>query len=181
MSKKIVVITGSPRKKGNIFAMVDAFVASAESYGHTVTRFDAAFKNKDGCHACNKCYQNGKPCAFNEAFNEIAPEILDAKIIVFAMPVYFYSIPAQIKGIIDCMYSFLVGEKPIGGKKCAIISCCEDTDTSVFDGVVRPIERSAAFLKWTMIDSVLIPEVLNPGDINKTNGCAQAAALAAKL
>lgn len=42
MSKKIVVITGSPRKKGNSFAMTEAFIQAAEAKGHTVTRFDAA-------------------------------------------------------------------------------------------------------------------------------------------
>ena len=42
MSKKIVVITGSPRKKGNSFAMTEAFIRAAEEKGHTVTRFDAA-------------------------------------------------------------------------------------------------------------------------------------------
>lgn len=44
MSKKIVVITGSPRKTGNSFAMTDAFIKAAEAKNHTVTRFDAAMK-----------------------------------------------------------------------------------------------------------------------------------------
>ncbi len=42
MNKKIVVITGSPRKNGNSFAMTDAFIRAAEQKGHSVTRFDAA-------------------------------------------------------------------------------------------------------------------------------------------
>ena len=45
MGKKIVVITGSPRKAGNSFAMTEAFIAAAEKKGHTVTRFDAAKMN----------------------------------------------------------------------------------------------------------------------------------------
>ena len=48
MSKKIVVITGSPRKKGNSFAMTEAFVQAVEAKGHTVTRFDAALKSVSG-------------------------------------------------------------------------------------------------------------------------------------
>ena len=40
---KITVITGSPRKQGNSFAMTDAFIRSAEQRGHIVQRFDAAF------------------------------------------------------------------------------------------------------------------------------------------
>lgn len=44
MSKKIVVITGSPRKNGNSFAMTEAFIRAVDEKGHTVTRFDAALK-----------------------------------------------------------------------------------------------------------------------------------------
>ena len=51
MSKKIVVITGSPRKTGNSFAMTDAFIQAAEAKGHTVTRFDAAHLQVGGCRA----------------------------------------------------------------------------------------------------------------------------------
>lgn len=52
MSKKIVVITGSPRKNGNSFAMTDTFIRTAQEKGHTVTRFDAALKKVGGCRAC---------------------------------------------------------------------------------------------------------------------------------
>ena len=64
-SKKIVVITGSPRKDGNSFAMTDAFIKSAEAKGHTVTRFDAAMKKVGGCHACETCFKTGKACSFD--------------------------------------------------------------------------------------------------------------------
>ena len=60
MSKKIVVITGSPRTNGNSFAMTDAFVRAAQARGHQVTRFDAAEMRVGGCHACETCYKTGK-------------------------------------------------------------------------------------------------------------------------
>ena len=94
---------------------------------------------------------------------------------VFTMPVYWYSIPAQIKGMIDRIYSLVVG-----GKECALIACCEE-DLSVLDGVRIPMERTAALNKWKMVGEVLIPGVLNVGDIEKTDGCQQAAALANKI
>lgn len=72
------------------------------------------------------------------------------------MPVYWYSIPAQIKGVIDRIFSLVVGGKDIAGKKCALN-------------------------KWEMVGEVLIPGVLNPGDIDKTDGCKQAAALAESI
>ena len=181
MSKKIVVITGSPRKEGNSFAMTDAFIQAAEAKGHTVSRFDAAMKKVGGCHACETCFKTGKACSFDDDFNDIAPAILEADAVVFSMPVYWYSIPAQIKGVIDRLFSFVVGGKEIADKECALITCCEEDDLSVMDGVRIPLERSAALMKWKMVGEVLIPGVLNVGDINKTDGCAQAAALAEKI
>ena len=148
---------------------------------HAVTRFDAALKQVGGCRACETCFKTGKACSFDDDFNVIAPAILEADAVVFTMPVYWYSIPAQIKGVIDRLFSFVVGGKDIAGKECALIACCEEDDLSVMDGVRIPLERSAALMKWRMVGEVLVPGVLNVGDIEKTDGCAQAAALADKF
>ena len=181
MSKKIVVITGSPRKNGNSFAMTDAFIKAAQAKGHTVTRFDAAMQKVGGCHACTTCFKTGKACSFDDDFNVIAPEIEKADVVVFTTPVYWYSFPAQIKGVIDRLFSFCVAGKDIAGKQCALITCCEEDDMSVMDGVRVPYERTIALLKWKSIGEVLIPSVLNVGDIDKTDGCQKAAALADKI
>ncbi len=178
---KITVITGSPRKNGNTFAMTDAFIEAAKAKGHEVVRYDAAMMKIGGCHACMTCFKTGKACSFDDDFNRIAPDILDADAVVFAMPVYWYSIPAQIKGVIDRLFSFVVGGKDIAGKKMGLICCCEEDDTTVMDGVKIPMERTAALLKWDIAGEVLVPGVFEEGDINKTDGCAMAAALADKF
>lgn len=178
---KITVITGSPRKHGNSFAMTQAFIEEAGHCGHTVTRFDAAIMKIGGCHACGTCYKTGKACSFDDDFNIIAPAILEADAVVFTMPTYWYSIPAQIKGVIDRLYSLVIGGKDYAGKKCGLIACCEENDVTVMDGIRLPIERTAALLKWDIVGEVLVPGVLNVGDINKTDGCKQAAELAHKF
>ena len=177
----IVVITGSPRKNGNSFALTDAFIKRAEQPGNKIQRFDAAFMKIGGCHACETCFKTGKACSFDDDFNIIAPAILEADAIVFTMPTYWYSIPAQIKGVIDRLYSLVVGGKNIAGKKCGLIACCEEHDLMVMDGIRIPIERSAALLKWDIVGEALIPGVLKIGDIDNTDGCEQAATLADKF
>lgn len=127
------------------------------------------------------CYKTGKACSFDDDFNDIAPAILEADAVVFTMPVYWYSIPAQIKGAIDRLFSLVVGGKEVAGKKWGLIACCEEDDTTVLDGVRIPMERTAALLQWEMVGEVLIPGVLNVGDIDHTDGCQQAAALADKF
>lgn len=178
---KIIVITGSPRRNGNSFAMTDAFVGAAESLGHTVRRFDAAFMNIGGCRACETCYKTGKACSFDDDFNAIAPALLEADAVVFSMPVYWYSIPAQIKGAIDKLFSLVVGGKDVAGKRCGLIACCEEEDASVLNGVRIPVERTAALMKWEMVGEVLVTGVLQAGDIDRTDGCRQAAALAERF
>lgn len=175
------VITGSPRKHGNSFAMTETFIKEAEHCGHEIKRFDAAFMKIGSCHACMTCYKTGKACSFNEEFDIIASSIVDSDAIVFTMPVYWYSIPAQIKGVIDCMFSLVVGGKEVAGKKWGLITCCEEDDPTVMDGVRISMERTAALLKWELAGEVLIPGVLNEGEIKNTDGCKQAAELAYKF
>lgn len=178
MGKKIVVITGSPRKKGNSFAMTEAFISAALAKGHTVKRYDAAFLNLGGCRACETCYKTGRACSFDDDFNAVAPELLEADGVVFTMPVYWYSMPGQIKNLIDKMYSFCVAGKAVEGKACGLIACCEEEDLSVLDGVRVPYERTAALLKWKSVGEVLVPGVLKEGDVERTDGLQRAAALA---
>lgn len=181
MNKKILVIVGSPRENGNTNAMVKAFEKAARGRGFIVETFDATKATFNGCHACGACYKTRKACSFDDDFNIVAPKILEAEGVVFAMPVYWYSIPSQIKGLIDKLFSFQIGQKDYKRKECALISCCEEKDLSVFDGVRYPMEKTAALLEWKVVGEVLIPGVLNIGDIEKTDGEEQAKVLAEKF
>ena len=141
----------APEKIQNSFAMTQAFIKAAQAKGHTVTRFDAAMMKIGGCHACETCCQPGKACSFDDDFNQIAPAILAADVVVFTMPVYWYSISAQIKGGIDRIYAMVAGAKKIADKECALIACCAENGLTVFDGVCIPIERTAAPAGWRMV------------------------------
>ena len=79
------------------------------------------------------------------------------------------------------MFSLVVGGKEVAGKKWGLITCCEEDDPTVMDGVRISMERTAALLKWELAGEVLIPGVLNEGEIKNTDGCKQAAELAHKF
>ena len=175
---KIVVLTGSARKNGNSSAMAQAFLEAATAKDHTVIRHDAALLNVGACHGCETCYSTGKPCTFDDDFNAIAQDLLTADGIVFAMPVYWYSMPGQIKNVIDKMFSFVIGGKDFKHKKVALIACCEEHDSAVLDGIRIPYERTAALNEWTDVGQVLVPGVLEAGAIHNTDGEQRAAALA---
>lgn len=178
MKKKIVVLTGSRRSDGNSYALADAFARAAENAGHAVTRFDAGLMRLSGCRACDRCYSLGKPCVIPDDFNEIAPAVEEADGVVIVTPVCWYAMPAQLMAVFDRFNCFKVGEKDLSGKDCALISCCEDEELSTFDGVRFAYERIAELLDWHSVGEVLIPGVLKPGEIRRTDGLARAAALA---
>ena len=182
MGKKILVLTGSARKDGNSNRMARSFAKAAEAKGHEVKVIDTAELKLNFCHACETCYKTGKPCSFDDDFNTIADDILAADALVFSCPVYWYSVPSQIKAVVDKMFSFVIGgQEEFFGKECALISCCEEEDPAILDGVRVPFERTAALNKWTVVGEVLVPGVFSVGDIDKTNGIAEAAALADKF
>jgi len=180
---KVVVITGSPRKNGNSDLLAQAFIDAAEKKGHEIRRFDAGRMKIQGCHACNTCYKTGKPCSFDDDFNRIAPAVLEADAVVFAMPTYWFSVPSNIKGVLDRLYCFLPGGKleEAAGKKAAIIACCGDKDVSIMDAIKLTFEKSFALMGWEMIGEVLVDGVMAPGDVQNTDGPERAAALAEKL
>ena len=183
MSKKIVVLTGSARTNGNSAAMAEAFIAAARAKGHTVIRHDAALMNIGGCHGCETCYSTGKPCTFDDDFNSIAEDLLSADGIVFSMPLYWYSMPGQIKNVIDKMFSFVIGGKNFKGKEVGLLACCEESDPAVLDGIRIPYERTAALNGWTDVGQVLVrgPGVRAAGSSHSSDGEARAAALADKF
>ena len=181
MSKNVLVITGSPRKKGNTRKMAAAFIEAAEARGHTVTSIDANDLKIGFCRECYTCFKTGKPCSFDDDFNEIvAPAVMAADAVVFAMPIYWFSIPANVKLVIDKFCSFDTAHKDFSQKEFGLIASCMGPEL-VFDGMKIAIERSAAYLHSRVFGEVLIPGLKGPDDVNATDGCAQAAALADKL
>ena len=99
--KKVLVISGSPRRGGNSDMLCDEFAKGAISAGNEVEKISLAQKNVGFCLACYYCRDHGGECAIKDDMGEILDKMLKADVIVLASPVYFYSIDAQMKALID--------------------------------------------------------------------------------
>ena len=86
-----------------------------------------ARKKLSGCLGCNACYRNGGACVQKDDMEEIRAKMLDADIIVLASPIYFYSMTAQMKTLIDRTYAFF---NQLAGKTFYFIVTCAATDAS---------------------------------------------------
>ncbi|MGP1570025.1 MAG: flavodoxin family protein [Eubacteriales bacterium] len=181
MKKKILVITGSPRKNGNTFRLADAFINTVTAKGHDVVRFDASFMNVGICHACETCFSTGKACTYNDDFNSLAPHIEGADAVVFITPLYWFAMPSALKAVIDKFFSFYLAQKDLSGKECALISCCEEPDASIYAGLLTSFKLMFELLNWQYKGSVLVTDVYAAGDIEKTDGVCRTVELANKF
>ncbi len=98
--KKVLILAGSPRVNGNSEILADEFARGAEENGNRVEKIRVADKNIGYCKACYKCVKLGK-CIIEDDMAEIMEKIIAADVIVLASPVYFYSVSAQLKTLID--------------------------------------------------------------------------------
>ena len=101
--KRILVVMGGGRPKGNTAQLVDAFARGAEEAGHSVEKVSLLKTEVKGCLGCNAC-RYGKPCVQKDGFNELAPKIKQADLIVFASPLYFWTISSKLKAFIERFY-----------------------------------------------------------------------------
>lgn len=100
MSKRVLILSGSPRKNGNSDILCDEFMKGAQEAGHRVEKIRVAEKNIGYCRGCYACKNTGI-CVIRDDMADVLQKMIDADVLVLASPVYFYSIDAQLKAVID--------------------------------------------------------------------------------
>ena len=98
--KRVLILSGSPRKGGNSDILCDEFMRGAKESGNEVEKIRVAEKQIGYCRGCYACRDTGK-CAIQDDMEGVLQKIIDADVLVLASPVYFYSIDAQLKALID--------------------------------------------------------------------------------
>ena len=100
MSKKVLILSASPRKGGNSDLLCDQFAKGAEEAGHQVEKLRVQEKKIAPCLACYGCRNTGV-CVQKDDMAEILEKMVKADVLVLATPVYFYSMDGQLKTLID--------------------------------------------------------------------------------
>ena len=176
---KIVVLTGSPRKSGNSAYLAEQFIKGAEKQGHEVFRFDCAFKQVEPCRACNRCGMNGT-CIFNDDFLDLRPKLIEADMVVFATPMYYFGISAQMKRVIDRFYA-INGQIKGARKKAAFLMTYADTAAREAEPMLAHYRMLMDYLGWTSVGEVVAPGVWTAGSIRNTDYPGQAYRLGKSL
>ena len=119
--KNVLILEGSPRRNGNSAILSEEFARGAREAGCSVEKVQVCGKKIAGCLGCNACYRNGGACVQKDDMAEVREKMLAADVIVLASPIYFYSMPSQMKAVIDRTYAFY---QQLEGKTfCFLITC----------------------------------------------------------
>lgn len=109
MSKKVLIISSSLRKEGNSALLAESFAKGAAEAGNEVEVISIADKTIGFCHGCFACLKTQK-CVIQDDAIVITEKMRNADVIVFATPVYYYSISGQLKTMLDRANSLMASE-----------------------------------------------------------------------
>jgi multimeric flavodoxin WrbA len=131
---KITVLQGSPNSNCSTAMLVERFADGAREAGHTVDVVEVAKKRISPCTGCVKCGFGG-PCVLSDDFDELRAQILASDMVVFATPLYYYGMTAQLKAVID---RFCSANPSITGKrlKSALLTVAWNADDWTFDALM---------------------------------------------
>ena len=121
--KKVLILSGSPRKDGNSDLLCSEFMRGAQESGNEVQKIFVRSKKIVPCNACYYCRDHGGKCALNDDMSEILDAMQAADVIVMASPVYFYSIDRPARKRTCCLH------KLPSLRKCSIflLLCCRES------------------------------------------------------
>lgn len=135
--KKIIVVTSSPRKNGNSETLAQRFADGAKAAGNEVKFVAVRDIDLKFCTGCLYCNTHDK-CVLNDDMNELYKDFQNADVLVFATPVYYYSVSGQLKTFLDRLNPLFVRENKF--KDVYLLTTAADNDESAMDGAVKDMK-----------------------------------------
>ncbi|MBQ9441583.1 MAG: flavodoxin family protein [Selenomonadaceae bacterium] len=144
---KIVLINSSPHSESESTSryLAQKFIEGAKSAGHEIFTFDAANEETHPCKGCNHCGMDGD-CIFNDAISQkLMPKMLEADLLVFVTPLYYYGMSAQLKIIVDRFYSRTT---KLNGKKSIFMATAWNSADWTFEALKNHYETLVRYMNW---------------------------------
>ena len=153
MNKTVLIISSSPRKGGNSDTLCNAFGRGAEEAGNQVEKIRLAQLNIEYCSACYACKQTGR-CVKQDDMAQLLEKMRAADVIVLATPVYFYTMCAQMKTMIDrfCAFNSSIQRKHM---KSALLTAAWNSDDWTFEALETHYKTLVRYLNLQDMGTVL--------------------------
>lgn len=161
--KKVLIISTSMRIHGNSDRLADEFMKGAVDGGHQVEKITLANKDIQYCRGCLTC-QKTHQCIIKDDTNEIVTKMMNADVVVFATPIYFYEMCGQMKTLLDRTNMGFASDYNFS--EIYLIATCADDDENAFDGCVTGLSGwIQCFDKATLKGVIKGVDVTEVGDV----------------
>jgi len=172
MAKNVLILSASPRKGGNSDLLCDQFQLGAQEAGHHVDKIALRGQKIGYCTACDACQKNGGRCVQQDDMAEILDKMIAADAIVLATPVYFYTMNAQLKTLIDRCYARYTA---ISNKDFYFIMTAAVSQKNLLERTLESLRGFTACLSGAREMGVIYGTgAWKPGDIKKSPAMARA-------
>lgn len=150
---KIIILMGSPNKKGSTSILVDNFLKGASDAGHSCEVIDVTRINIHPCSGCVACGYEG-PCVQKDDNEIIRSKLLNCDMIVFATPLYYYGMSAQLKTVVDrfCAYNSSLNSRHL---KSALLAVAWNSDDWTFDALEVHYKTLVRYINFEDMGMVL--------------------------
>lgn len=169
---KVLGIMGSPRIKGNTDLLLDEALRGAVSQAAEIEKLVVDKLNITPCREYYACVKDGN-CVIRDDMDGIYPQLLSADRIIIASPMFFYSLTAQVKALIDrCQVHWarkyvLKQDMPNSGRKGAFIAVGATRGKQLFDGSILIIKYFFNAINVKYSDELLVRGVDKRGEIKE--------------
>lgn len=172
MSKKVLIISTSLRRHSNSQALAEEFAKGAKEAGHQVELISLIGRQIEYCVGCLSCQRTGQ-CVIEDDANLIAEKMLNADVICYATPIYYYEMAGQMKTLLDRMNPLFSADYKF--RDVYMLSTAADDGPHVADRAVSGLEGwIACFAKAELAGSLFAGGVTGPGEITNHPALAKA-------
>ncbi len=143
---KITILMGSPNRKGSTHLLAESFKRGAEEAGHTCEVIDVCRADLHPCIGCVRCGYEG-PCAQKDDMEAIRGKLLRSDMVVFATPLYYYGMSAQLKALVDrfCAFNSSLNRRHL---KSALLVVAWNADDWTFEALTAHYKTLVRYIRF---------------------------------
>lgn len=170
----ILMLQGGARKKGNTAHVLALVEDELKKKGHQAKNIFLHDKNLNGCMGCGACKKKPEEiaCVQKDDVVPILEEMIVSDAIVFSSPLYFWGVNAQLKAVIDRMYSLYSGMRTpqhhslLAGKKQALLMTGGGPWENNAELAFTAFGRMAPYLKTILAGELFVPQCTKPENMD---------------
>lgn len=172
MGKNIFILSSSLRRNSNSDALADAFMRGAEEAGHQAEKVSLAGKTIHFCRGCLVCQKTQK-CVIDDDSRYITEKMLQADAVVFATPVYYYSMSGQLKTTLDRANALFAADYKF--RDVYLLAAAAENKAETVAGTVNAVQGWVdCFEKAALKKVIFAGGVDEAGDIHGHNALKEA-------